>query len=670
MSNVQPIRPELRDIHAPAPLRDLPLWLVWRLEPRYENDPKPLKVPYYPLGNKRVGKQGDGADRAGLTTFAVARDQAAKRNMSGVGMALLEGYDIVALDADNCVTDGRVPPEIEALVRSTYCEYSPSGKGIRAFMRGNLGNRKSPTTDDQFGFETFSTTGFVTVTGNMLPFVDVLGLEDTIGRVTPELETFCQKRFGSSAPSAADPDDFMAGFEPKLGLTEDDARELIEQLDPDLGRDEWIRVAMALHHEFDGGEEGFQLWDDWSSAGGKYPGEEALRTQWDSLTRRAGPGRRQVTMASVKKMVKDAWEPTADTLREVAQAAPAPIDFSGKFPARQVGTLDCLPKAQWLIKGVLPSTRDPIILFGASGSGKSFVALDAVLAIARGVDWRGHRVRQGRACYIAAEGGAGIGKRVRAYCDWYSLDINALPIDVVTAAPNILDQEDVAELVKTLATFGPYDVVVVDTFAQVTPGANENAGEDMGRALANIKAIQEATSSTVIVVHHAGKDLQRGSRGWSGLKAAAEAQIEILRDEDSGLRQIHVEKMKDGEDGARYAFKLETLQIGIDEDGDAITSCVALPADLPPREELADRKGVKRRGRIQNHVLEVMALIDPSQSSIRRDDLVTMAVDILPLPGEGQRDTRRQHVARAIDELSKEKDGPLKLVGNVVVLYE
>ncbi len=670
MTNVQTIRPELRDIHAPAPLRDLPIWLVWRYEPQFEGDPKPLKVPYYPLGNRRKGRNDTGADRAGLTTFAVARDQAAKRGMSGVGMALLEGYDLVALDFDNCVVDGRVPSEIEQLVRSTYCEYSPSGNGIRAILRGNLGNRKSPTTPDQFGAEVFSTSGYVTITGNALPFVDVLGLEDTIGRVTPEVEAFCAKRFGSSAPAGPDPEDFMAGYEPKLGLSEDDCRELIEQLDPDLSRDEWIRVGFALHHEFDGDEDGFALWDEWSSAGSKYPGEDALRTQWDSFTRRVGPGRKQITMATVKKMVKEAWEPSPEALREVAKAAPPPIDFDGKFPARQVGQLGDLPQTQWLVKGVLPASRDPVILFGASGAGKSFIALDVALSVARGTPWREHRVKQGRVCYVAAEGGSGILKRVKAYCDWHNLDMAALPFDVVTAAPNILDSDDVSELVKTIATFGPYTLVVIDTFAQVTPGANENAGEDMGRALANIKAVQDATGATICVVHHAGKDLQRGSRGWSGLKAAAEAQIEVLRDEDSGARQIHIEKMKDGEDGARYGFKLEVVQVGVDEDGDAVTSCVALPAETPQPVSKEDRKGIKRRGRIQNHVLEVMALIDPSQSSIRRDDLIKMAVDMLPEPDEGQRDTRRQHVARAIEDLSREKDGPLKLINNIVVLFE
>lgn len=666
--NVHTIKPEIRELRVPAPLRDLPIFLVWRYEP-HPDGLKPLKVPYYPLGNKRVGKQGAPEDRAKLTTFHVAREQAAKRGMDGVGMTLLPDYDLVALDFDNCVDgDGKIPTEIEEVIRGTYAEYSPSGNGVRALLRGNLGNRKSPTTADTYGAETFSTTGFVTLTGNMLPYVDLLGYEDTVARVTPALEAFCQKRFGSSAPDKPDPVDFMAGFEPKLGLSVEESYDLLQQIDPDVSRDEWIRVGMALHHEYDGEEEGFDLWDEWSAYGNKYPGEEALRTQWDSFTRRVGPGRKQVTMATVKMLAKQNAPLDSQKLAAVAEEAKHVENFDGKFPVQRQRDLTVLSGGQWLIKSVLPRSRDPIILFGASGAGKSFLALDLCAAVARGVDWRGCRTKRGRALYIAAEGGTNIVKRLQAYCDHHGIDRSTLDIDLITAAPNLLEQDDVAEVVKSLAAFGPYDLVVIDTLAQVTPGANENAGEDMGPVLANLKAIQNATGATVIAVHHAGKDLSRGSRGWSGIKAAAEAQLEVVRDEDSGQRYMRVEKMKDGEDGAKYGFKLEILQVGVDEDGDAITSCVPVPVDFVQQVKETS-KGLKRRGRIENHVLDVVTMYPPEVQTVKLDDLVAKAVSLLPAPEDGVRDTRRQHVARAISNLCKEKDGAISMVGGSVLLY-
>lgn len=672
--NVHNITPEIKSIKAPAPLAALPIWLIWRYEARHEGDPRPLKVPYYALGNKRVGRQGSPEDRAKLTTFHVAREQAAKRGMDGVGLALLEGEDIVALDFDYCVDEaGKIPAEIEQVISATYAEYSPSGKGVRALLRGNLGNRKSHATSDRYGMETFSTSGYVTLTGNMLPYVDLLGHEDTLAKVSPALEQFCAERFGSSAPAQPDAVDFMAGYEPKLGLSVDESYDLLQQLDPDMGREDWIRVGMALHHEYSGEEEGFELWNDWSALGSKYPSDEALRVQWDSFTRRAGPGRKQITMASVKHMVKLEQPVSEQALKVVAESTAVAShldDFEGKFrPVRGGQLAATLPEASWLIKGVLPRSLDPTILFGASGAGKSFVALDMACAIARGIEWRGRRVAKGRVLYIAAEGGAGIGKRLRAYSDHHQISVDDIAVDVVTAAPNLLEQDDVSEIVKTISGCGPYDVVFVDTLAQTTPGANENAGEDMGRVLANIKAIQAATGATVVAVHHAGKDLARGSRGWSGIKAAAEAQLEVVRDEDNGQRYMRVEKMKDGEDGERFGFKLEVLQVGIDREGDAITSCAVVPTDVVVAEKETG-KGLKRRGRIENHILEVLTLVETDKQTITLDELVRRAADMLPPPEEGKRDTRRQHVTRAIQMLSKEKDGPISMNGNLVVLYQ
>ena len=45
------------------------------------------------------------------------------------------------------------------------------------------------------------------------------------------------------------------------------------------------------------------------------------------------------------------------------------------------------------------------VMYGASGSGKSFVMMDIDFHIAMGRPWNGHDVRQGPVAYVAAEGG-------------------------------------------------------------------------------------------------------------------------------------------------------------------------------------------------------------------------------------------------------------------------
>ena len=683
MDNVQRITPEVRDIHVPAPLRDLPIFLCWRLEPRYEGDPKPLKVPYYPLGNKRAGRQGAPEDRSQLTTFAVARDQAARRGMTGIGVALLEGYDLVAIDVDNCVTDGKLPSEILHAVGSTYAEYSPSGRGIRAIMRGNLGNHKAPTTETDYGFEVFSTSGFCTLTGNALDHIDILGLEDTVGKVGSEIKAICQRRFGASTARVSDFDDFMIGHEPKIGLSVSQMEELLSVLDPDMPREDWIKPGMALHHECDGDDTGFEIWDEWSAQGAKYPGEEALRTQWDSFERRKGAGHRQVTMATVLKMAKEAGATstprptlaaTVDDLRTAMSAVAAtpasgmftPEEYTGRFPIMSLATSVVLQPGGWLIKNVLPAAG-LIVLYGASGSGKTFIAIDMAFAIARGVAWRGNRVKKGRVLVVAAEGGKGMSKRLKATCDYHKIDPNEVDIGLLTVPPNFLLSEDVTELAAAVSASGGADVIIVDTFAQVTPGANENSSEDVGLALANARALEMATGATVMAVAHSGKDASKGIRGWSGMFAAADAVLEVVKHEN-GTRELHTTKMKDGDDGLKWGFRLELVTVGVDADGDPITSCVAVEADVPV--PLVQELGPKaqRFGPKERHVLEI---IESEFEGIERapvSELFDKCLAAMTKPEPPKRDLRRRDLERAIQSLAKRKD-PLIEIKNGHVIF-
>jgi hypothetical protein len=673
MPAVQIITPEVRDIHVPASIRDLPIFLCWRMEPQYDGDPKPLKTPYYPNAGKRYGKQGSGEDRAKLTTYAFAKAAAARRGMTGIGMALLEGYDIVAVDVDNCVVDGKVPAEILEAVGMTYAEYSPSGRGVRALMRGNVGNHKAYTTLTEYGFEVFSTTGYVTLTGRMLDHVDLIGAENTLAPVSPKLIELCERRFGPRQTEASTQRDeildFFNGDLPALGLSVHRMAELLGKLDPDMGRDEWIRVGMALHHETQGDDTGFDLWDEWSSGGSTYPSTEALRGQWDSFSRREGSGRAPVTMASVMKMAKaaSAQAPQPEALARVAiEAALATKPYDGRFPVISAGELSRRPPTDWLIKGVLPQA-DLVVLFGASGSGKSFVGIDLMAAVARGTPWRDRRVKKGRAVIIAAEGGGGVGKRIEAYCRHHNINADDLDIGIIIAPPNFMESDDISDLVGAISAAGGADVIMVDTFAQVTPGANENAGEDMGRALRNARALSIATGALVVLVHHSGKDTSKGSRGWSGIRAAADAEIEIIRHDDSPVREIYISKMKDGEDGLRWAFRLEVLDVGIDSDGDVITSCVAVEADLPPAEVKA--KAVRKMGRVESHVMEMLGEhIDPLAPDADIDEVIRICVDGMPAPEPGTRDVRRQHVQRALQSLTKGNE-PLLAIEHGKVIF-
>ncbi len=652
---------DLKFMRVPEPLRELPGWLMWRFE-HFTGEAKPRKIPFWADGTRRHGTQGGPQDRNRLTTFVAARDAAIRAGFDGVGFAPLSDFGYCFLDFDNCVdVHGNTPKEIEQIVSRTYAEYSPSGKGIRAALKGDLGNHKSASTPDQFGFETFSSTGFVTFTGNILPSCELLGYEDHIASTDEHTEDLCRRRFGAIAGATFDPDDFMAGREPRLGLSISEMEALLAVLDPSMGREPWLRVGMALHHETDGDEIGFEIWDRWSEDGDTYPGTEALRYDWDSL--KTVPGRRHITLRTVVKMANEAKQKARKPLTAQDLLAPpllslgetsegrTPDHFEGKFPIYRADDAVLSKPIEWLVKGVLPRS-DLGILFGASGSGKTFVALDLAMALSRGVSWRDHRVPKSvRVLYVAAEGSGGVGNRIKAYLKKYGIE-RPHNLSVMPATPSLMVDGDIREVLASVTAADGFDVIIIDTFAQVTPGANENAADDMGRALANLRALADATQAMPILVHHAGKDASKGARGWSGLKAAADVQIEVIRRE-SGAREIHVEKLKDGQDGARFGFELEVVDLGADEDGDPVSSCVIRHTDAAPIQSRSNQVGPRgdNQRRVFDCAKEAGAGLPHGALTV---EVIDRAIGSIPYDpassdeGKPKRDQRRGHVIRAL----------------------
>jgi hypothetical protein len=96
----------------------------------------------------------------------------------------------------------------------------------------------------------------------------------------------------------------------------------------------------------------------------------------------------------------------------------------------------------------------------------------------------------------------------------------------------------------------------------------------MGRIISNAQLLQRETNGLVVLIHHTGKDASRGARGHSSLFASLDAAIEVKR--PASGREWHRAKVKDGEDGVTTPFRLEQVALGTDEDGDEISSCVAV----------------------------------------------------------------------------------------------
>ncbi|AOJ38489.1 helicase [Burkholderia lata] len=295
---------------------------------------------------------------------------------------------------------------------------------------------------------------------------------------------------------------------------------------------------------------------------GKEPGAEAIAREI---------GGAWVEMPADKQANYDANDLEAeygiDALADLLRTAKMPPMH---YRLRSADDLMNAPLQQWLVRDVIPAGGTASV-YGPSGSGKSFLVLDLCAAIAEGSDWFGRRVASTRVVYVALEGEAGLSKRAKA---WSAHNHRPLPegLHFVTQPFDVRNLSDVSDLLEAVQAGGGAGLLVIDTLNRAAPGADENSSKDMGEIIAKLKILQDSIGGAVLVVHHTGKDAAKGLRGHSSLFAALDAALEVTRID--GRREWTVAKSKDDADGERYAFALRVVDLGEDEDGEPVTSCV------------------------------------------------------------------------------------------------
>jgi hypothetical protein len=225
------------------------------------------------------------------------------------------------------------------------------------------------------------------------------------------------------------------------------------------------------------------------------------------------------------------------------------------------------------------------VLYGDSNTGKTFFASDLAFHVAQGKEWRGKAVEQGGVIYLALEGARGIDNRIVAYNKHYNLDTNKLPFGRIATTIDLCNNEtDASRLImaieQAMEQIGqPIRMVVVDTLSRALNGGNENAPDSMGALVNNCDRIRHATGAHVMLVHHTGKNQAAGARGHSLLRAATDTEIEVVADRDAQISAAKVTKQRDMEVDGEYAFKLKTVELGKNDRGKIITSCVVEATD-------------------------------------------------------------------------------------------
>jgi hypothetical protein len=305
-------------------------------------------------------------------------------------------------------------------------------------------------------------------------------------------------------------------------------------------------------------------------------------------------------------MADDGEDKTAATIRSGLRSGydVAPVFYQGTiepvtdlppFPgtpeanaAEKTGSADKLarhypltcprPKRSWLVEHIIPQGPCVGLCVGASGSGKTFVVIELARCLALGVPFLGKKVVQAGSLLNASESAYGVPDRYKAA---FSVNPELDPSTVAclcndTAPPDLSTDEGKKEYILTLKALSadcekktgqPLRLVILDTFSASFSVKDENSNAEIAGVVRICYEIAHAMNCAVMVVHHFGKNKERGARGGSAFRSNVDFQIDVKPG------QVWVEKVKDAP--VQYTlsqFALRPVGVGLDNKGNPITS--------------------------------------------------------------------------------------------------
>lgn len=288
-----------------------------------------------------------------------------------------------------------------------------------------------------------------------------------------------------------------------------------------------------------------------------------------------------------------------------------------------------IKKPQWLIEDLLE--RDSLaIVFGASGTYKTFVVIDMALSVAMGKDYHGRNVHQGTVVFIAGEGDAGFSRRTAAWFCHHGLEQTGIPF-LKSNGGIVLSEDRMEEITRHLdavqAHHGKLDLICLDTLDRTIEGVEDN-NDDTKRYLDFCDQLRVRYATTVLVVAHTGHQAPNRAKGSTKLKDRMDASYQVRAWGEHNVDLIP-HKMKDAEEPAALTFLRCPITVET-HDGEETDSLVLMLVNSEPQEGLSKERfhaiildnfeRQKEDGRIKQADLKQLVATDTntSQKTVQR----------------------------------------------------
>jgi hypothetical protein len=277
---------------------------------------------------------------------------------------------------------------------------------------------------------------------------------------------------------------------------------------------------------------------------------------------------------------------TADELAKLMEESPRWTPVEPVDP--EVENVDTEPKLtyfddcgvfvqkRWIMKGLV-ARGETSAWIAPPKAGKSALLTEIAVSCAAGRDWRGHKAKE--ACgvlILALERADLLKRRLRAYAMRDGL--RNLPIAVHGGIVDLMDPACI-DLIVQIAREAERQwgrsvgMIGIDTYNKgiAAGGGDEDKARDQNRVAANLRRLQQLLDVHLALVGHTGKDETRGARGSNAHLGDVDMMVQISGDI---IKKADVTNANDQPERLLAQFRLEPFQIGIDEDGDPVTTAI------------------------------------------------------------------------------------------------
>lgn len=250
--------------------------------------------------------------------------------------------------------------------------------------------------------------------------------------------------------------------------------------------------------------------------------------------------------------------------------------------------------------------------FGPWGQGKSFLADDLAVSVATGGEFAGHQCERGIVLIFAGEGHVGKRRRIKAIAKQRGLKPEDLRLLHISATPIFFNGSNLSLVIREAQQLEEHlgskiSLIIIDTMARHMAG-DENSNRDAGEFIRAVDQLREAfPGSVALIIHHSGngEDTKDRGRGASCVPGA----MDFIAKIDKGA--LTFLKMKEAELPPPIEFKLVPVEIGTDEDGTPITSCVV---------EFGER-AAKHRPQLTSNEQVVVNALERSEAPVNKSVL-------------------------------------------------